>query len=131
MIPVAAQDPAAFWLLVDVLGQAPGKVHERSGLAKSHVRQGKSASEEMDVSVIEPGQDAPLPCINDSCARTGQSPNLLVRTDGNDAITEDGDSLGGRLGLVHRADAAVDEDDIRREGVVGQGCQDVRSSGYQ
>jgi hypothetical protein len=79
----------------------------------------------MHVSVVETGQDRPLPCVNLASFWAGQSVYFGRGAEGDYPFAENGQGFRGGPGRIHGVDGGINDNEIGREQWV------IRLSGYQ
>src|SRR2546423_15154888 len=111
MIPTAACDPTPFRRLRRELPDADGDLRRTRRVAQTDACEMKAAVNEMDVRVVEAGQDERALRVNRARARARHAPYLFIRPDSNDASAIERHGFRQRLLLVHRMDVRIDDDE--------------------
>ena len=111
-VPVAAEEPLAFRSLRGALRDAASKFLRAGGVVQLYVVELRAARHEVDVGIVETGQEA-VPCCVDRL-RIGSPPgiDILIGAHGDDSIAQD--CNGFRLGVVaiHGPDSCVADDEV-------------------
>src|SRR5882724_5258634 len=115
MVPVTPGNPATLWQTLGKPANAFSKFLRRVGISKTHAGKLKPATEEMDVSVIEPGKNQLFPGIDGASAWPGEFHDVFVRAHRHNAVAQNGHRLSEGLAWLHRMNVCVDNNQVRLE----------------
>ncbi len=112
VVPIAIQDPFAFRPASCEFSDFFPEFLRTGSLMQLHARDPVATHIEMNMSVVETGNDTASLKVNHFCLGTCQLENCLAVTNLDDAIALDGDRLGFRLPGIPCPDFAVYQDEI-------------------
>src|SRR5689334_6184563 len=112
LVPVASGDPFTSGCRFRAIGDAFRELLRRGGARQFYAVELNTTVDEVDVSVIEPGQDEVLMRVENPCAGTSPGVDFRHAADGNDATADNRQSLSARPCLVDRVELSIGHDEI-------------------
>ncbi len=113
VVPVPAQYPLAFWRFFCAVGDPFDEFFRRVGILQVDLIKLHSATHKVHVCIIEPRQYQFAFCIDDFRVRAMPWFHLLVASNCDNAISQDGDRFRMGLILICGPDICVIDDQIR------------------
>ncbi len=112
MIPIAFENPATVWNLRRKRANAVRKFLRRFRIAQLHRSQARATIEKMHVCIVEARHDAAALQINQARLCACEFANVFRCADGDDAMTEYGDSFGFGLLFIDCPNFAIEQHQI-------------------